>query len=146
MKSYYYVHLTSWLNNESDYYRHNNEEVGGFVFAESVGDILHTLIKTESREGYSPRSERLLKVTANQLNAFKEKVQSFQIEDSNVYNLNSLLQLSEDILRGCNVRMRYRKSIHFCEEILASLETTETQRHELRGMYTRSTKSEERMF
>lgn len=116
----YYVHITSWTNNDSSYYRYGGHNIGGCVVSESIDDILHALITTESYRGYCAKSEKLVKVNELQLESFKKIIKGFEVEDSNTYQLEQLLEASETHLTGYNQGFRYRRSIHFCEQLSTS--------------------------
>ena len=117
MEQQYYVHITNWQKDGQDY-EYDGQIVGTFGYATHVDDVLQSFLKSNVNEGYSSKSLALLKTDLSNLEKFKEEVSKLEIESTRTYELNSLLECAESELKSLNIRLRYRKSIHFCESIL----------------------------
>lgn len=133
MTKSYYCHITSWINSEGETYHYENQPVAVFKFAEKVDEIFENFLRGEIYAGYSPKSERLYKVSENVLNNFKRGVFECEIGSTLTYNRDRVVELAEEVLVGYNTEMRYRRSIHFCEEVMSGIAKAEEVKEELTG-------------
>lgn len=131
MTKSYYCHITSWTNSEGENYYYEQQPVAVFKYAEKVDEIFENFLRGEIYAGYSPKSERLYKVNENVLKQFKQGVFHCEISSTLTYNLDDILELAENTLAGYNTEMRYRRSIHFCEEVMSGIAKAEEVKNEL---------------
>ncbi len=131
MTKSYYCHITSWTNSEGENYYYEQQPVAVFKYAEKVDEIFENFLRGEIYAGYSPKSERLYKVSENILKQFKQGVFNCEIGSTLTYNLDEVLSLADEVLVGYNTEMRYRRSIHFCEEVMSGIAKAEEVEKEL---------------
>lgn len=131
MTKSYYVHLTSWINAEGENYFYEQQPVAVFKYAEKADEIFENFLRGEIYAGYSPKSERLYKVSESVLKQFKQGVFHCEIGSTLTYNLDEVLSLADQVLVGYNTEMRYRRSIYFCEEVMSGIARAEEVKKEL---------------
>ena len=131
MTKSYYCHITSWINAEGENYFYEQQPVAVFKYAEKVDEIFENFMRGEIYAGFSPKSERLYKVNENVLKQFKQGVFHCEIGSTLTYNLDEVLSLADEVLVGYNTEMRYRRSIHFCEEVMSGIAKAEEVKKEL---------------
>ncbi|MAC71188.1 MAG: hypothetical protein CMP84_13415 [Gammaproteobacteria bacterium] len=132
MTKSYYCHITSWINSENKTYFYQKKPVSLIKYFENIDQIFENFLRGETSDGYSPKSERLYKVSEDVLKKFQQRVFHYEIDSSKTYDLDEVLSLADQVLVGYNTEMRYRRSIYFCEEIMAGIAKAEEFKIELK--------------